>query len=74
LRIVARKSRGLKLSFNDYLIFWALFWATSLVISDLVGLLYGIAGHHASEIVAIAPERIKPFAVVRFPVLSHDIH
>lgn len=62
LRICSRIVKGRRFYFNDYPIFWALFWASGLVAEYLASLLQGGTGHHVAEIVANAPERLTAMA------------
>ncbi|KAI0380760.1 hypothetical protein F5Y04DRAFT_289218 [Hypomontagnella monticulosa] len=60
LRVAARIHSRTKLRFNDYAIFWAMFWGLCLAVNSIVTVSYGGIGHHMSEIMALAPDNIQP--------------
>ena len=64
LRIGARVYTRTKLQFNDYAIFWAIFWGLALAGNSITTVSYGGPGHHISEIAELAPESIVPMLKV----------
>ena len=64
LRIGARVYTRTKLQFNDYAIFWAIFWGLALAGNSITTVSYGGLGHHISEIAELAPESIIPMLKV----------
>ncbi len=71
LRVIARYHLKTGLAFNDYAIFWAMFWGLFLSINAIVCVTYGGVTHHIVEIQELAPHTITPMLKVETSSVLH---